>query len=458
MSKEEIFNQAIDWGCCKNCASRFAGTFSEVREGEEENVCVVCLGSLSSSKELDGLVELFREKLEKYSEVKDFQLNVSMPRNCGIRAAMIRHELAKTFSRDYSSLSPSPDLKTCLKSVLVLRLERVLKLSHCSNSQMQLSLDISHETSDLETRLLFRQQTFKKKNQRKRKRGNNNTIGTRQIQAKLDKLDTSSMPKSMQTVPSRVKSKALSTVSVSRKSIYVYGRYQKFLRGLSQSPWFINGKRKGVSSVEEEITKVVLPHFGRVKKSVFQSGGREDIDVRMLGQGRPFLLELQDSTVAACSSKTCREMESQVLVSSHGAIGLRELRLLTSSEVSSVLSMMQEAALTKKKEYVAIVWTERPIEMSDLARVDAQKDFVLKQLTPIRVAHRRSMMIRDKKIHKLKCTWINSRWFELRITASAGTYIKEFVHGDLGRTTPNLSTFLGCKADIIQLDVANVII
>ena len=114
--------------------------------------------------------------------------------------------------------------------------------------------------------------------------------------------------------------------------------------------------------------------------------------------------------------------------------------------------------MTKKKEYVAIVWTERPIEMSDLARVDAQKDFVLKQLTPIRVAHRRSMMIRDKKIHKLKCTWINSRWFELRITASAGTYIKEFVHGDLGRTTPNLSTFLGCKADIIQLDVANVII
>ena len=127
----------------RDSRERFRG-----RGREEENVCVVCLGSMSSSKEVDGLVELFREKFEKYSEVKDFQLNVSMPRNCGIRAAMIRHELAMTFSRDYSSLDPSPDSKTCLKSVLVSRLERVLKLSHCSNSEMQLSLDMSHETSD----------------------------------------------------------------------------------------------------------------------------------------------------------------------------------------------------------------------------------------------------------------------------------------------------------------------
>jgi len=30
----------------------------------------------------------------------------------------------------------------------------------------------------------------------------------------------------------------------------------------------------------------------------------------------------------------------------------------------------------------------------------------------------------------------------LEVWASAGTYIKEFVHGDLGRTTPNIGSLL----------------
>lgn len=41
----------------------------------------------------------------------------------------------------------------------------------------------------------------------------------------------------------------------------------------------------------------------------------------------------------------------------------------------------------------------------------------------------------------------------LYILASAGTYIKEFVHGDLERTIPNVGTLLNSEADIIQLDV-----
>lgn len=32
-------------------------------------------------------------------------------------------------------------------------------------------------------------------------------------------------------------------------------------------------------------------------------------------------------------------------------------------------------------------------------------------------------------------------------------YIKEFVHGDFGRTQPNMSTITGVECDILQLDV-----
>lgn len=44
-------------------------------------------------------------------------------------------------------------------------------------------------------------------------------------------------------------------------------------------------------------------------------------------------------------------------------------------------------------------------------------------------------------------------FFQLHLTTQAGTYIKEFVHGDLGRTVPNLGEILGCEVDIIALDV-----
>ena len=42
--------------------------------------------------------------------------------------------------------------------------------------------------------------------------------------------------------------------------------------------------------------------------------------------------------------------------------------------------------------------------------------------------------------------------------AQAGTYIKEFVHGDGGRTLPSLGSLLGCgePAEILELDVLEV--
>ena len=33
------------------------------------------------------------------------------------------------------------------------------------------------------------------------------------------------------------------------------------------------------------------------------------------------------------------------------------------------------------------------------------------------------------------------------------SYIKEFVHGDFGRTKPNLGQLLNTESDILQLDV-----
>ncbi len=65
-------------------------------------------------------------------------------------------------------------------------------------------------------------------------------------------------------------------------------------------------------------------------------------------------------------------------------------------------------------------------------------------------------MIRDKVVYKVKAEFINAHYMILHVLSSAGTYIKEFVHGDLGRTQPSIGSLLDSEADILQLDVTEV--
>ncbi|MCO5576652.1 hypothetical protein L7F22_030467 [Adiantum nelumboides] len=85
-------------------------------------------------------------------------------------------------------------------------------------------------------------------------------------------------------------------VSCHRTSIFIGGRYLKYSRNVSQSPWLIDEDRKGAGSVQEIIADVVFPPF-KGDSYKFHASGREDIDVRMLGRGRPFMVEIINARV-----------------------------------------------------------------------------------------------------------------------------------------------------------------
>lgn len=53
----------------------------------------------------------------------------------------------------------------------------------------------------------------------------------------------------------------------------------------------------------------------------------------------------------------------------------------------------------------------------------------------------------------------NSDYTIFRMETQAGTYVKEFVHGDFGRTQPSLADLLGVECgeiDLLELDVEGV--
>lgn len=39
------------------------------------------------------------------------------------------------------------------------------------------------------------------------------------------------------------------------------------------------------------------------------------------------------------------------------------------------------------------------------------------------------------------------------MVTQAGTYVKELVHGEFGRTSPNIASIIGQEIDIVALDV-----
>lgn len=92
--------------------------------------------------------------------------------------------------------------------------------------------------------------------------------------------------------------------------------------------------------------------------------------------------------------------------------------------------------------------------------------FTVYQKTPVRVYQRRSAAVRPKVIHtstiqrlksKVDLKSLDAHYGVLNLHTQAGTYIKEYVHGDLGRSMPNLASVGGVhSADLLELDVMDV--
>src|SRR5438034_11334278 len=59
------------------------------------------------------------------------------------------------------------------------------------------------------------------------------------------------------------------------------------------------------------------------------------------------------------------------------------------------------------------------------------------QRTPERVVHRRADTTRHRRLLAAEVVGVEGDRAELRVTAEAGTYVKEWVHGDHGRTRPS---------------------
>jgi tRNA pseudouridine synthase 10 len=69
---------------------------------------------------------------------------------------------------------------------------------------------------------------------------------------------------------------------------------------------------------------------------------------------------------------------------------------------------------------------------------------------------RRADIVRERIVHNLTLTSLNPTTIQVDLETSAGLYVKEFMHGDEGRTVPFIGGLLDVDVAVKSLDVLGV--
>jgi tRNA pseudouridine synthase 10 len=253
----------------------------------------------------------------------------------------------------------------------------------------------------------------------------------------------------------------LEKVRIQVNPLFVAGRYRKLVRDIPQSKWFCpechgrgcdkcDGTGKLYPESVEELSSKRLLEAAQGNETFFHASGREDIDARMLGTGRPFVIEISKPKKRFLDLK---QIESEINASAAGKVEISGLRFATKDVVRRLKN--GEGA---QKEYNLLAEFENNLSDEALKMIeDNFSNICIKQQTPLRVLHRRADLIREKYIYKVKVKKVSLKRALLEIRCQGGLYVKELVSGDEGRTIPNVSDLLKNRAKTLKLDVLNVI-
>ena len=140
-------------------------------------------------------------------------------------------------------------------------------------------------------------------------------------------------------------------------------------------------------------------------------------------------------------------------VNSNGVdkIEISDLRWTNRSEVSRVKETRAEKSYT-----IRFSVEEQPEESFIIESISKLSGVTLEQQTPKRVSHRRADLIRKRKVVSIDNVVVEDDEIQFSVRCEAGTYVKELVHSDEGRTVPSVAGVLESPCEVIWLDVEDI--
>lgn len=236
-------------------------------------------------------------------------------------------------------------------------------------------------------------------------------------------------------------------VEIVVNSLLLSGRYWKRGRMISQAYWPTPDGPK-YYSVEQALWPIL--RFTGGERIILHAAGREDVDARMIGSGRPAIVEVKAPKKRNIDLKM---IQKTILEESKGLVEFEFCGRARRRDIS----LYKEESKSHRKVYRALIVAEDFLTEDDLKKLMKELNGkIIMQRTPTRVLHRRPDILRRKRVYKTSCILIDDRIIECLIDAEGGLYIKELVSGDEGRTTPSFSEVLKKNLRCIELDVIDI--
>ena len=250
-------------------------------------------------------------------------------------------------------------------------------------------------------------------------------------------------------------------VNVDIRAMFLYGRYRKLERGIPQTRWpcrACRGREGGCDSCNgtglqypNSIQSLVcepLVELAQAKSDAFHGMGREDIDVRCVGNGRPFVAELKSPNRRTLDLE---KLMKQINKAAENKIEVVGLRYSNRAEVSRIKETKAE------KSYTIRFTCEHGLDEDEVStRIQSLSGQILEQQTPQRASHRRADKVRKRKVISIDNIQVDDGEVEFDVRCESGTYVKELVHSDEGRTNPSIAGVLEADCEVIWLDVKDI--
>ena len=248
------------------------------------------------------------------------------------------------------------------------------------------------------------------------------------------------------------------SVYIQINPIFIEGTYNKYKRGIPQTKWlcrkchgkgceYCNFKGKMYPESVEELLSDILLKKTQGRSCKFHGAGREDIDVLMLGEGRPFVIEVVEPKIRNID---LGELEREANEYADGKTKYNNLKFCMRNRKAEIKLSSPDAY----KVYEAIVDCDEEITEDELEILKTLD--LIKQQTPQRVLRRRADKIREKRVLAIETQIINSKSFKMKVKTQGGLYIKELISSDEGRSNPSVTGLLNKQCICRQLDVVEV--
>ncbi|KAK8747029.1 hypothetical protein OTU49_016951 [Cherax quadricarinatus] len=308
------------------------GNLEHIVKKQKCAVCITCIGLLQWGCSTDAVKLLSESVSHAGHDAAGFTLALSFPVSLSLRVHWIWALLLQAYPQFPTKGRDDHvgTIKDVWKNVVGPQVAAVVGKTFIVGPYQDFVLNVTstyiHDLQDCKIMDQLCGNMFASR-QKQRRKYSNGVYSKQAIDTAIKKLSDQEFLK-VCSIPPSIPDEAISFSSLQclHAPIYMAGRYNKYSRDLPQTPWFVEGERKLESSVQELLCQP-LNKAVCAEDIKFSSSGREDVDVRCLGNGRPFVIEF----INPCHTKFSREDISKLqnlINDSTRLIRLRDLQII----------------------------------------------------------------------------------------------------------------------------------